>query len=618
MHKLYHFGYLFAVILLVAFFATSAHASDQGVVISQIQLGDKNSAKNEFIELYNNSASKIDITNWCLYYKSASLKSEQLNCFTVENKQTHIFLPGNSTVLVVSSELASSATPLIGDLSFSATLSGTAGYLLVIDDVGEEVDMVGWGVATTELDLALTAPVGSVLNRKSIKDTNLLQDTNINLDDFEVAPARTNYKYGSIYELDDVCVNIIGFQAHIPDGYDVDSVGNCTLPPVDICPNIDGLQEVIPIGYGVDEIGDCMIDVCINLDGLQTILPDGMVVDEVGNCTEFDYCPNLIDIQSELPPGYYISDDGDCNLETLPLIISEILPNATGVDDGQEFIELYNPNNIDIELANYMFSIGLDDSEKYFEFPAESIIKAGQYLALYNLDINFVLKNTNDIVRLYSIDDRLIDEAAQYENPKAGEAWAKINDLWQYTNRPSPDTENLAFLLKEIEIVDKAEPELCGLNQYRNPETGRCKNIAKAESTLKPCKDGQYRSEETNRCRSIASDVVEYMPCAEGEERNPETNRCRSIASASVLGASDLAPCPEGQERNPETNRCRNVVNTIPVADYKITPVAQPEANNNVLWWSIGGVGIIAISYGVWEWRKEIVKLFRRFKNFFI
>lgn len=614
MHKLYRFGCVLFVILAAFFVIDDAHAGSQNIVISQIQLGDEASARNEFIELYNNSENDVEISNWCLYYQSSSLKTEKLACFTPDNTQTHLFLPKSGNVLAVSNELASSS-PINADVLFSSTLSGAAGYVTVINEAGKEVDKVGWGISTPDLDLVKPAVAGNVLARKQIEGTLLLQDTDINSDDFEAILPKDNYSYGQIYEINDVCPNIIGLQAETPDDYNINESGNCVLLPVDICPNIDGLQEVLPVNSQLDENGNCVTDFCANLDGVQLILPGNMVVDEAKNCVELDLCPNLPEVQAVLPPGYYLSDSGDCYLDVLPLQFSEVLPNITGVDEGKEFIEIYNPNGSEVDLSNYLLSVGLDDSEKYFEFLSGLVIKAHQYLAFYNSEIKFTLKNTTDIVRLYSIDKVLMDKITAYESPKADESWAKINDLWQYTNRVSPSAENLAYFEDTKEEINMPVAESCGVNQFRNPETGRCKNIPKVESILAPCKDGQYRSEETNRCRNIASDVIEYMSCAEGEERNPETNRCRKVAAAAVLGTSDLAPCPEGQERNPETNRCKKVVSSIPTAEYKITPVAQSD-NSSVIWWSIGGVGCVAAIYGIWEWRKELIKIVKKIGRF--
>ena len=189
-------------------------------------------------------------------------------------------------------------------------------------------------------------------------------------------------------------------------------------------------------------------------------------------------------------------------------------------------------------------------------------------------------------------------------------AWILIDGLWQYTDQPTPGMVNLASMINsEIETTASNGLVPCAANQYRSPETNRCRLLASSVSILVSCKDGQYRSEETNRCRSIATDVSQLTQCAEGQERNPATNRCRSTSA--VLGASNLVPCKVGQERNPTTNRCRNVASAIPVASYA-PEQANESSNNSILLWSLVSVGVIAAVYGIWEWRQEISNIIRK------
>jgi len=617
----------------VIFFAQNTNAISEGIVISQVQLGDATSAKNEFVEIYNNSDSDIEITNWCLYYLSSGLTSRKMACFVPENISFHIFLPSHSTAMAVTNELTLASVPINGDIKFSYTLSGTAGYVKLVDDLNLEVDRVGWGLSTPEVDLIIPPPVGSILSRKIVLD-EILQDTDINSDDFEITAPRKIYTYGFVYDLIDICLNIDGIQQSLPIDYIVDEAGNCGLIPIDLCNNIAGIQAIVPNGFLLDENKDCLIDICLNLDGLQQILSEDMDLDADGNCTPHDECVNLVGIQEIIPDGYKIDDDSVCLLDLMPLKITELLPNVDGIDDGKEFIEIYNPNSVDIDLGNYVFYLGLDE-KKSFSFPEDIKILANQYLAFYNSEIEFTLPNTSSSVRLESIDGKIIDQTLVYDSPKENFAWAVIDGLWQYTDRPTPGSANLVSAVKIVpEIVTETEVEAeeaivvnelkpCAANQYRNSDTNRCRMviISTSESVLAPCKDGQYRSEETNRCRNIVADVVAQVPCDEGEERNLETNRCRKIVATvtAILGSTtELKPCDEGEERNPDTNRCRKIVSSVvPAADF--APEQTFEASNNyILWWSLGGVGAVAITYGIWEWRKEIVKLFQKFNMLFV
>jgi hypothetical protein len=60
----------------------------------------------------------------------------------------------------------------------------------------------------------------------------------------------------------DVCSNIEGNQATVPDGYHANGDGTCSQDenPVDVCSNIEGNQATVPAGYHANEDGTCSID----------------------------------------------------------------------------------------------------------------------------------------------------------------------------------------------------------------------------------------------------------------------------------------------------------------------------------------------------------------------
>jgi hypothetical protein len=523
----------------------------------------------------------------------------------------HIFINAHSYAL-----LASPQTGLQSDIPLGPGLgSGTSGHVYLVDGLKNEIDRVGWGEAVNPEGSPAILGESKVIERHLDITTNKLIDTDNNENDFFDSTTRDKYQYGALFDKIDFCNNISGIQEAFPIGYTDNGAGGCNPPVIDICPNLDGMQIVPPSGYGLNEIGYCVIDVCLNIGGLQVALPAGMDFDEKGNCTQHDECANFPGLQAVIPPGL-IKDGDNCKLDVLPLQITELLPNATGNDDGNEFIELYNPNDSDVYLTNYALII--EAAEKILSFPNGAMIKAGQYMAFSNDDIKFTLLNSTGSVQLVVIDGNVIGDSVAYENPKEGLSWALIDGVWQYTNRPTPGLVNLPSIIigsNEIEAdtqpITESDLKPCAANQYRSSETNRCRLIATSGSTLTPCKDGQYRSEETNRCRNIADDANYLTPCGEGEERNPDTNRCRSIGAAAVLGTSDLKPCTANQERNPETNRCRNIVSPMPQADYAPKQVSQSE-NNYILWWSLAGVGLVATIYGIWEWRTDLVKILKK------
>ena len=550
MNRLYVIVLILVSVIISLLIAQPSFAISLNVVISQIKAG--NSSTSRLIEIYNNSNTAVDMTGWCLKYSSPSNTTPYTNlgCFVNADPSVHIFIGAGSFAL-----LASAQTGLSADIAITEGLgTGTSGHVFLINNLGVEVDRVGWGLAAVNAETKpVTLDSTKVIERRRDVSTNKLIDTDNNATDFTTSTLRMVYQYGAIYEV------------------------------VDVCGNIDGLQEIIP---------------------------NNMESDGSGGCVAHDECSNLSDIQTVIPDGYKRGIEDNCLLDLLPIRITELLPNAVGTDDGNEFIEIYNPNNVDIDLVNYVMYIGTNNAK--YNFPTGAHIHTGQYLTFSNDDIKYTLVNTTGKVMLRSADDTLIDETPIYENPGDSIAWALIDDVWQYTDQPTPSSANVASLIEfDIEIVVTSNLAPCASNQYRSPETNRCRLIVTSISTLAPCKDGQYRSEETNRCRSIATDATALTPCDEGQERNPATNRCRSI---SALLASSLVPCKEGQERNPETNRCRNVAGAMPLADYKPEQTNNP-TNNYIILWSLVAVLLVAIIYGIWEWRHEVVGVFRKIKT---
>ena len=566
MHKLYMALLFFFILFISVVFGQNVGAVS-GVVIYQVQAGGVTNvpagastvaATREFISIYNNTDQNVDVTDWCLLNKT----NKAMKCFEAPAYNIALKIPGYSYVTVTSDNFASDYA-YSPDFIYSTTSATSNGLIIASNDdiklvnsSGDIADEVSWGSTPDKLP-GLSSGFLYQRNKEPAPSQKLI-NTGL-LSDFTKMSSLTIPANKTLEEFEefDACRNIIGIQSSVPDGYEVDVAGNCALPPVNVCPNLDVLYTVLPDGYLLDENGDCQPDSCLNIDSLQIVVPDGMVSD----------------------------DDGRCFIKPLPLRITELLPNPSGSDIGNEFIEIYNPNIVDVDLATYGFYIGGDYVHKY-TFATDAHISPGQYLTFYNDDIKFTLVNTTSSVRLVALNDLLIDETIVYEDVGDGMTWALIDKIWQWTNQPTPNKINLSSLI-ETKV-----------------------NVVIPISTLVPCKDGQYRSEETHRCRNIISDVADLVPCAEGQERNPATNRCRSITTA-VLGDSTLKPCDPGQERNPETNRCRNIIAAIPTADYAPEQV-DIKNEDYASWYIMGGLGLIAVSYAVWEWRVEFSRLFKK------
>ena len=268
------------------------------------------------------------------------------------------------------------------------------------------------------------------------------------------------------------------------------------------------------------------------------------------------------------------------------LRITEIFPNPSGTDTGNEFIELYNSSTThEVILDDYQLFHGVD-LDKVIQLPAGLSVPPLSYIVISNADVSFSLTNTAGQVELRHKDGTVVDTTNPYVSAKDGHTWALVEGVWQYMSNPTPGAENSI-------IDDKDEP---------TEEAG--------ESQLKPCADNQYRHPETNRCRLIETASTQPQPCKEGQERNPETGRCRNIVTT-----SSPTPCPEGQERNLETNRCRTI-KKMTTTEHGVQGVATVQSGGPQWYiWGIVVVGVLAVvGYAAWEWRTELLSLLGRIR----
>jgi len=492
-----------------------------------------------------------------------------------------------ASAYVVSPTYAASANIILTQIQAGGIGAATQEFVVIYNNSPEDVDITGWCV-TNKSDVrfsCFTPPLsGQAMYLPAYKYAVIVSSSLASLLPAGTATSAyipTNQSSGSMTGSSDT-VSLVDHMGIVVDSHswtipivagmqferhtsgspvtyqDTDAASDWSIAPS------------APLPVGETYIDTTIADVCSNLEGDQLVLPAGKEINEAGECID-----KVI----------------------MQLVITEVLPNAIGSDAGQEFIELYNPNNTPVALSAYKLHVG-PTHENSYDFPIGVVIQSHGYQSFSNSDIPFSLLNSSSRVLLTLQDETVISETTVYEDPIDGYSWALINDVWQYTNQPTPGLANL--VLDPSLSIGASTPEPCAVNQYRSPETNRCRNIA--TSIVTPCKDNQYRSEETGRCRNIATDTKTITPCEANEERSIETNRCRKIVIAATA-----APCKEGQERNPDTNRCRTITK-MPSANYGVLGAETKNSGNWYVFAAVGGIVLLALGYAIWEWHDEVGK----------
>ena len=297
------------------------------------------------------------------------------------------------------------------------------------------------------------------------------------------------------------------------------------------------------------------------------------------------------------------------------LKLSEI---ASNVDE--QFIEIINSGEKTVITTGCKLTVG-DSGVR--ENIGNIELKPGEFLTIKIKNTKLKLPKTKGKVYLLDEAGSKID-IAEYNNMPKGASWSLIDDEWMQTFMITENSKNIFkeypdcqngyernVLGRCVKIAIPPVESPCPVGQYRHPETRRCRKI-EAAKTITPCKDGYYRSEETGRCRSIASAAAKTLkPCPEGQFRNSATGRCKKIASTDDIAKE----CPEGFERNPQTKRCRKIKSAnMPTVGSAAAEVKQV-AGATWGWWVFGSVSLLAVGYGVWQWRWEISQFVRKIRE---
>lgn len=217
------------------------------------------------------------------------------------------------------------------------------------------------------------------------------------------------------------------------------------------------------------------------------------------------------------------------------LEFSEILSYYAD-DKSEQFIELYNPTDRDINLSYCSLRY------KNKTYPLFGTIQANSYSAIYPTKLSSSLAltknpNSSNTVELISADQSIVDVLVYSHGQKKSTSYAKFYDatgaeIWEITYSVTPSLEN-----------NYQEFRTCPEGKVINPDTGNCvKNSATTSTNTTECPAGKYRNPLTGRCKNIESSSTELKPCAEGYERNPETNRCRKTVAENDGAGYALVP----------------------------------------------------------------------------
>lgn len=108
------------------------------------------------------------------------------------------------------------------------------------------------------------------------------------------------------------------------------------------------------------------------------------------------------------------------------VVINQFLPNSTGADTTDEFIELKNIGTATVDLTNWQ----LDDAEggsSPYHIPTGVVLAAGAVRSFYAAETKLALNNSSDSVRLISPDGK-VQGQFRYDKTVAGASYNRLDN----------------------------------------------------------------------------------------------------------------------------------------------------------------------------------------------
>ncbi len=169
------------------------------------------------------------------------------------------------------------------------------------------------------------------------------------------------------------------------------------------------------------------------------------------------------------------------------VIINEILASPEGPDEKEEWIEIFNQNNFEVNLSYWQITDTVGKITVY-TFPSETKIAAQGFLVLSRPETEIALNNDGDKVMLFDPDAKVLDEVS-YQNAPLGQSYSLTDSGWVWNNSLTPGSANVVPLPtpakakeKDEEMKDEPQKELAAISQpFQRVQD---KQIPKTFSTL--------------------------------------------------------------------------------------------------------------------------------------
>lgn len=413
------------------------------VVFSEIMwLGSSVSSSDEFIELYNNTDTNIDLAGWQITKLGDSGEELMLTIpsgiiptkgfFIISNNDKDYQFTDGESILNIDPDYVDSDVSLSNSKFQLKLFDGQYNNGgLVIDTAGDGENPANFAGSNSTSKASMYRI--NLTNDGNIKTAWATTSTQKNLDtgilDFATpensGKPEIEYFQTDKNQIDKAKNETITFNAKVLNSENPDNVQSVNL-------DLSQIRTDLPNQEMCDEIS------CGDQSPNDEIYTFTFVTNINDNCGNYQI------------PIKVINDKGLISEDTISvdliqtsdaIQINEISPRPEQ-GSQEEFIELYNNSNRDIDLYAWQLDDKLNLGSKPYTINVRRIIKAYQYQAFYKTETGLTLNDSGDFVRLVSPTFREIESIEYSKTTVENQSYNLFQDTWKWSSRLTPGWEN--------------------------------------------------------------------------------------------------------------------------------------------------------------------------------
>lgn len=154
------------------------------------------------------------------------------------------------------------------------------------------------------------------------------------------------------------------------------------------------------------------------------------------------------------------------------VFLNEILPNPTGADESNEWIELYNSSNSEVDLSDWKIK-DITGTITTFVIPKGTKLLVNSFIVFKRPETNIMLNNDEDGLNLLLPDNKVVDSVTFTKAP-LGQSYNKIGSSWVWSITPSQSQFNTITtpLITAAKTSNKTLPNLDKTDNNKIVEAG--------------------------------------------------------------------------------------------------------------------------------------------------